>query len=179
MTAGMADSSPLTAAVLTVSDAGSRGERVDTAGPAAAALLEEAGFTVAATAVLPDEPDQLAAQLRRWADEDGITLIVTAGGTGLSPRDRTPEATAAVIEYRVDGMAEAMRAAGLASTPMAMLSRGLAGVRGRTLIINLPGSERGTRENLATVLPVLRHAVETLTGSAAQPDVHPVDGQDG
>ena len=152
------------AAVLTVSDAGSRGEREDTAGPAVASLLEESGFEVVEQALLPDTPEKITAQLRRWADDDGLALAVTTGGTGLAPRDRTPEATAAVLDYRVEGMAEAMRAAGLASTPMAMLSRGLAGVRGRTLILNLPGSERGARENLATVMPVLRHAIEQLRG---------------
>jgi molybdopterin adenylyltransferase len=154
------------AAVLTVSDLGSRGEREDTAGPAVASMLADAGFEVVEHALLPDEPDQISAQLRRWADEDGVALAVTCGGTGLSPRDRTPEATAAVLDYRVEGMAEAMRAAGLASTPMAMLSRGLAGVRGSTLIVNLPGSERGARENLETVLPALRHAVEQLRGGS-------------
>ena len=151
------------AAVLTVSDRGSRGEREDTAGPAVSALLADAGFEVVERALLPDEPEQVSDQLRRWAD-DGIALAVTTGGTGLAPRDRTPEATEAVLDYRVDGIAEAMRAAGLASTPTAMLSRAIAGVRGRTLILNLPGSERGTRENLAAVLPVLRHAVEQLHG---------------
>lgn len=155
------------AAVLTLSDAGSRGERVDTAGPAVAAMLTDAGFEVAEAAVLPDEPAQIAALLRRWADQDRYAVVLTTGGTGLSARDRTPEATAAVLDYRVDGMAEAMRAAGLASTPRAMLSRGLAGVRGQTLIVNLPGSERGARENLATVLPVLRHAAELLQGDTA------------
>ena len=150
------------AAVLTVSDSGSRGEREDTAGPAVAALLIDAGFEVVERALLPDEPTQLSTHLRRWADDDGIALVVTTGGTGLSPRDRTPEATAAVLDYRVDGIGEAMRTAGRASTSMAMLSRGLAGVRGRTLIINVPGSERGARENLTTVLPVLRHAMEQL-----------------
>ncbi len=152
------------AAVLTVSDAGSRGEREDIAGPAVASLLAEAGFEVVEQALLADEPEQISSQLRRWADDDGLALAVTTGGTGLAPRDRTPEATAAVLDYRVEGMAEAMRAAGLASTPMAMLSRGLAGVRGRTLILNLPGSERGARENLTTVMPALRHAVEQLRG---------------
>lgn len=155
------------AAVLTLSDAGSRGERVDTAGPAVAAMLAEAGFEVVETAILPDDPAVIAARLRRWADEEHYAVILTTGGTGLSARDRTPEATAEVLDYRVDGMAEAMRAAGLASTPRAMLSRGLAGVRGQTLIVNLPGSERGARENLATVLPVLRHAADLLQGDTA------------
>lgn len=155
------------AAVLTVSDAGSRGERVDTAGPALVRMLDEAGFVIAETALCPDEPAEIAALLRRWADADGYALVLTTGGTGLSPRDRTPEATADVLDYRVDGMAEAMRAKSLASTPHAMLSRGLAGVRGRTLIVNLPGSERGATENLATVLPVLRHATDLLRGDTA------------
>jgi len=155
------------AAVLTVSDAGSRGERVDTAGPALVRMLDEAGFVIAETALRPDDPQEIAALLRRWADVEDYALVLTAGGTGLSARDRTPEATAEVLDYRVDGMAEAMRAAGLASTPRAMLSRGLAGVRGRTLIVNLPGSERGATENLATVLPVLRHAIDLLRGDTA------------
>ncbi len=150
------------AAVLTVSDLGSRGEREDTAGPAVVALLEGAGFAVAERALLPDEPDQIAEQLRGWADGGAIELALTVGGTGLSPRDRTPEATEAVIDYRVDGLVQGMRAAGLASTPMAMLSRAVAGVRGSMLIINLPGSERGACENLQAVLPVLAHAVEQL-----------------
>jgi len=158
---------PHRAAVLTVSDLGSRGERVDTAGPAVAGLLREAGFEVAETAVLPDEADAIAARLRDWAERD-LALAVTTGGTGLAPRDRTPEATLAVIDYRVPGMEEAMRAAGLASTPMAMLSRGVVGVRGRTLIVNLPGSERGARENLRTLLPVLDHACATLREGGAE-----------
>ncbi len=158
---------PHRAAVLTVSDLGSRGQRADTAGPAVAALLRDAGFEIAATALLPDEPDQIAAQLRAWADELDVALAVTAGGTGLSPRDRTPEATAPLLDYRVEGMEQAMRAAGLASTPMAMLSRGLVGVRGRTLIANLPGSERGARENLQTILPVLEHACSSLRDAGA------------
>lgn len=152
------------AAVLTVSDSGSRGERVDTSGPVVVGLLREAGFEVVETAVLPDEPEQVAAWLIRGADVLDCALLVTTGGTGLGPRDRTPEATASVIEYRVEGMAEAMRAAGLATTPMAMISRGLCGVRGRTLIVNLPGSERGARENLTTVLPVLPHSIQLIRG---------------
>src|SRR5688572_1667263 len=123
-------------AVLTVSDAGSRGERVDTAGPVAAQLLRDAGFEVASTALVADEPDAIAAQLRRWADDDGYALVVTTGGTGLGPRDRTPEATTAVCDYLVPGIGEAMRAASLPITQMAMISRAVAGVRGRTLIVN-------------------------------------------
>ncbi len=153
-----------TAAVLTVSDRGSRGETVDTAGPAVARLLAGAGFEVVAQSLLPDEPEQIVSQLRAWADEILVDLVLTAGGTGLSPRDRTPEATASVLDHAVPGLAEAIRAAGIASTPMAMLSRGLAGVRGQTLIINLPGSERGATESVAVVLPVLAHAIDQLRG---------------
>ena len=150
------------AAVLTVSDRTSRGEFEDRAGPAVAALLRAAGFEVAAPAVLPDDADRISAWLRARADEDDAALVVTAGGTGLTPRDRTPQATEAVLDYRVDGIAEAMRAASIAVVPTAMLSRAVAGVRGRTLILNLPGSERGATENLEVVLPVLAHAVAQL-----------------
>ena len=150
------------AAVLTVSDRASRGEFEDRAGPAVAALLRAAGFEVAAPAVLPDDAERISAWLRARADEDDAALVVTAGGTGLTPRDRTPQATEAVLDYRVDGIAEAMRAASMAIVPTAMLSRAVAGVRGRTLILNLPGSERGATENLEVVLPVLAHAVAQL-----------------
>ncbi len=156
------------AAVLTVSDLGSRGERVDTAGPAVASLLAGAGFEVAEQMLLPDEPEQIAALLRRWADIGEIALAVTTGGTGLAPRDRTPEATLAVLDYRVPGMEETMRAASVAVVPTAMLSRAVCGVRGRTLIVNLPGSERGARENLTILLPVLDHACASLRGDAEE-----------
>ncbi len=156
------------AAVLTVSDLGSRGQRVDTAGPAVASLLAGAGFEVVERALLPDEPEQISALLRRWADEVGVALIVTTGGTGLSPRDRTPEATLAVIDYRVPGMEEAMSAASRAVVPTAMLSRAVCGVRGQTLIVNLPGSERGASENLTVLLPVLDHACSSLRGDAEE-----------
>lgn len=155
------------AAVLTVSDAGSRGERVDTAGPACAELLRGAGFDVAFTSMVADEPEEIGAHLRRWADEERVAVVVTTGGTGLGPRDRTPETTVAVCDYLVPGIGEAMRAASLAVTPMAMISRSVAGVRGATLIVNLPGSERGARENLAVVLPVLEHATSLLGGDTA------------
>ncbi|MEX2446373.1 MAG: MogA/MoaB family molybdenum cofactor biosynthesis protein [Dehalococcoidia bacterium] len=156
------------AAVLTVSDLGFRGERDDTAGPAAAELLAGVGFEVVERAVLPDEPDRIATALIRLADEAGIDLVLTAGGTGLAPRDRTPEATLQVIESRVPGMEEAMRAASVAQVPTAMLSRAVAGVRGRTLIVNLPGSERAVRENLQVLLPVLGHACASLAGDAEE-----------
>ncbi|MBM4416625.1 MAG: MogA/MoaB family molybdenum cofactor biosynthesis protein, partial [Chloroflexi bacterium] len=117
--------------------------------------------------IVADEPDAIAALLREWADVRALGLVVTAGGTGLAARDRTPEATAGVLDFRVDGIAEAMRAAGRDSTPLAMLSRALAGVRGRTLIVNLPGSERGARESLQAVLPALAHACALLQGRTA------------
>jgi molybdopterin adenylyltransferase len=150
--------------ILTLSDKASRGERMDTAGAAVRELITGIGAEVARYAVIPDERELIAATLRAWADAGDLDLIVTTGGTGLSPRDVTPEATLAVVDYLVPGMAEAMRAAGLRQTPMAMLSRGVCGVRGRTLIVNLPGSEKGVRENLSVLLPVLPHAVETLQG---------------
>ncbi len=154
------------AAVLTVSDRAAAGELNDTAGPAVAALLRRTGFEVDAPDVLPDDPDGIATWLRSRADDDGVALAVTVGGTGLAPRDRTPQATAEVLDYRVDGIVEAMRADSIATVATAMLSRAVAGVRGQTLIFNLPGSERGARENLGVVLPVLAHAVAQLAGEA-------------
>ena len=164
MTGEHTDAHPVHAGILTASDAGASGHREDTSGDVIAEMLAGAGFEVAERAIVPDEPEQISARLREWADDRGLSLIVTTGGTGLGPRDRTPEATAAVLDYEVRGMAEAMRAAGLASTPLAMISRGLAGVRGQTLSVNLPGSPRGARENLETVLPVLNHAISLLEG---------------
>ncbi len=156
-----------TAAILTISDLGSRGEREDTAGPAVGRILEAAGFSVEERDIVPDNAEQIAGRLVEWADR-GLSLVLTAGGTGLAPRDRTPQATASVIEYRVPGMEEAMRAAAAPQVPTAILSRGIAGVRGQTLIINLPGSERGATENLEVVLPVLAHACSQLLGDAAE-----------
>jgi len=154
------------AAILTVSDKGSRGQRTDTAGPAARQILEAQGAEVVAAEIVPDERPLIAARLRHYADELKCDLVLTAGGTGLAPRDVTPEATKDVIEREAPGIPEAMRAASLDKTPMAMISRAAAGVRGRTLIINLPGSERAVRECLEVVLPVLSHAVELLRGQA-------------
>ncbi|HWO73249.1 MAG TPA: MogA/MoaB family molybdenum cofactor biosynthesis protein [Dehalococcoidia bacterium] len=141
---------------------------MDTAGPAAAGLLRGAGAEVVATAVLPDDRDRIAAQLRRWADEDALDLIVTTGGTGLSPRDVTPEATLDVADREVPGLAELMRSEGRKSTPMAALSRAVAASRGRTLILNLPGSERGARESLETVMGLVPHAIELLRGEPVE-----------
>lgn len=160
---------PIRAAILTVSDAGSRGERADTSGPAIRAMIEAAGGTVAEMAVVPDERDRIAETLRVWSDGGAIDLILTTGGTGLAARDVTPEATLDVAERMVPGIAEAMRAEGLRHTPKAMLSRSVAVVRGRTLIINLPGSEKGVRESLAAVIGVLPHAVDLLRGVTEHP----------
>lgn len=148
-------------AILTVSDKGSRGERDDTTISEVRALLQD-GFTEVAYEVVPDEPEQVTAQLLAWADGGEADLIVTTGGTGLAPRDRTPEATRAVLEFEVPGLAELMRAEGVKKNPKAALSRGLAGVRKETLIINLPGSPKGAKESLEAVLELLPHAIDTL-----------------
>jgi molybdenum cofactor synthesis domain-containing protein len=146
--------------VITVSDRCAAGEAEDRSGPAVAAMLEEAGIEVTGRHVIPDESDEIRALLR----EAGSDLVVTTGGTGLGPRDVTPQATALELDYEVPGLGEEMRRAGLASTPLSMLSRGLAGVRGRTLLLNLPGSARGATESRAAVLPALGHALELLQG---------------
>ncbi len=156
-----------TAAVLTVSDRSFRGLRPDEAGPLAASLLEEAGYQVIETAVVPDERPDIEAALIRLADETRAALVVTTGGTGFSPRDVTPEATLAVCERPAPGIPEAMRAASLAITPRAMLSRAAAGIRGGTLIVNLPGSPKAVRENLEAVLPTLEHGLKMLLGGPA------------
>jgi molybdenum cofactor synthesis domain-containing protein len=154
--------------ILTVSDKGHAGERRDTAGPELGRLLDPEIYEVADYHVVPDEREAIVAQLVEWSDGAGLDLILTTGGTGLSPRDVTPEATLAVAHRLVPGIPEAMRAAGLAHTPHAMLSRGVAAIRGGTLIINLPGSPKGARENLQTILPALPHALEKLKGSPAE-----------
>lgn len=153
-----------TAAVLTVSDRSARGQRPDEAGPLVASLLEAAGYRVVETAIVPDERPDIEAALIRLADEVRAALVVTTGGTGFSPRDVTPEATLAVCERLAPGIPEAMRAASLAITPRAMLSRAAAGLRGGSLIINLPGSPKAARENLEAVLPTLEHGLKMLLG---------------
>jgi molybdopterin adenylyltransferase len=154
----------ITIGVLTISDGASKGERQDTSGETIrtmVAQLPEAVIT--AGAIIPDEAEQIAAVLREWSDEKHLHLVLTTGGTGLAPRDVTPEATKAVIEREAPGIAEAMRAISLQYTRMAMLSRGIAGVRRRTLIINLPGSPKAVKECLEYILPVLPHAINLLT----------------
>jgi len=159
----------LRAAILTVSDTGSRGERADTSGAAIRELLTSIGADVARYEIVPDEREQIAAKLREWCDAGDLDLVLTTGGTGLAARDITPEATLGVAERVAPGIAEAMRAAGMRQTPKAMLSRAVAVVRGRTLIINLPGSEKGVRESLGAVLDVLPHAADLLRGHTEHP----------
>ena len=156
------DPARVTIAVLTISDGVSRGEREDLGGPAAAELVAPLGDIVARE-VVPDDRSAIEATLFRYCERD-VRLVLTTGGTGLGPRDVTPEATRAVIEREVPGLAEAMRSASLAKTPLAMLSRGVGGARGRTLIVNLPGSPKGVRECLEVVLPVLSHAAHIMLG---------------
>ena len=151
-------------AILTVSDAGSRGERIDTGGEAVAGAIVGAGGEVVARGIVPDEHAAIAATLSAWCDGGGIDLILTTGGTGLSARDVTPEAVRSIADRDVPGIAEAMRAEGLRQTPRAMLSRSVAVVRRATLIVTLPGSEKGARESLGAIIGVLPHAVELLRG---------------
>lgn len=154
-------------AVLTISDSGSRGERQDPSGPAIAQTLATLSDVVW-TGILPDDQEQIASCLRRLADENQADLILTTGGTGLAPRDVTPEATLSVAEKLVPGIAEAMRAESMRITSRGMLSRGVAVVRGRSLIVNLPGSPKAVRECLQAILPALPHGIEILCGIARE-----------
>ena len=155
-----------TAAVLTISDKGARGERVDTSGPALRGMLEQAGYEVIGGSILPDEREQIAGALKKLA-ADGVALVLTTGGTGFSPRDITPEATLDVIERETPGLAETMRAESMKVTPRGCLSRGVAGIRDHTLIVNLPGSERAARENLEAILPALDHGPQMLMSAGS------------
>jgi molybdopterin adenylyltransferase len=151
-----------TAAVLTVSDSSSRGERADISGPATADLLRQNGFDVANQEIVPDEQPAIEAALVRLSAQ--VRLVITTGGTGIAERDVTPEATRAVCSRLIDGISEKMRAEGLQHTPYAILSRGLCGVRGTTLILNLPGSPNGAQQSLQSVIDILPHAVDLLAG---------------
>jgi molybdenum cofactor synthesis domain-containing protein len=154
----------LEAGVLTLSDKASRGERIDESGRVAAEMLQGEGFTILRQEIVPDDQLKIIETLRAWVDDIGLSLIVTSGGTGVSPTDVTPQAMKEVLDYEVPGFAEAMRAESLKKTPHAMISRAMAGVRRTCLIINLPGSPRGVRENLSVILPALKHAVSKLGG---------------
>jgi molybdenum cofactor synthesis domain-containing protein len=156
------------AAVITVSDKGFSGERKDESGPLVQAMLAEAGYSAALYEVLPDERARLAERLAEICDNNEADLIVTTGGTGFSPRDWTPEATLDIAERQVPGIPEAMRAHSMTKTARAMLSRAVSALRGRTLIINLPGSPKAARENLECVLPSLEHGLEIMTGRARE-----------
>ena len=151
-----------TAAVITISDKGFRGERVDTSGPNLVEILKEKGFDVVYTTILPDEMEAIKAELCKCADELKIALVLTTGGTGFSPRDITPEATMAVVERPTPGIPEAMRAESMRITPKGCLSRSAAGIRKRTLIINLPGSKKASQENILAVLSAVTHGLDML-----------------
>jgi len=157
-----------TAGILTISDKGSRGERQDKSGEAIREILSSMDVRIVNYDIIPDEKELIVEKLVKWVDEDDLDVLITTGGTGLTPRDVTPEATLAVVDKIVPGFAEAMRAESLKKTPMAMLSRAVVGVRGKCLIINLPGSTKAVRECLEVILPALPHAVETLKGQAGE-----------
>lgn len=159
--------SHIRAGVLTISDKGAQGLRTDESGEILVRMLEDKGYAVCVREIVPDDCVRISGTLIRWVDGERLNLIVTSGGTGLTPRDVTPQATAEVIDFEVPGMAEAMRAASLEKTPHAMLSRAIVGVRKRSLIINLPGSPRAARENLEAVLPALDHALSKLGGDTS------------
>jgi molybdopterin adenylyltransferase len=152
-------------AIITVSDTVASGERQDASGPAVSARCQELKFTVESTHTLPDDPAQIRSLLSKLADAQNIDVILTTGGTGIGPRDSTPEATQAIAERLVPGMAEEMRRKGLAHTPRAILSRGVAAIRGSTLILNLPGSPKGAVESLDAVAALLPHSVQIIHGA--------------
>lgn len=161
------DASRFCFGVLTMSDKGARGEREDTSGPFLQELLAQQGYISKAYAVIPDQVELIAEKIISWVDEEKIDLIVTTGGTGVAPTDVTPEAMLKVIEKDIPGMAEAMRAASLKKTPNAVLSRGMAGIRGTSLIINLPGSKKAARENIEVLLPALTHGLDKIQGGTS------------
>jgi len=150
--------------VLTISDKGYKGLRKDISGSLIVEILTKAGYSVEKYDIVPDDHEKIAERLIEWVDKYDLRLVVTTGGTGLSPTDVTPEAMLKVIKYQIPGMAEAMRTSSLKMTPHAMLSRAMAGVRGRSLIVNVPGSPNAAKENLAVILPALNHALAKIAG---------------
>jgi molybdopterin adenylyltransferase len=155
-------------AILTISDAGSRGERADTSGDAIASWAEAKGYQLTGRALVPDETGRIAAAIAAWADSGSADIVLTTGGTGLTPRDVTPEATRAVLDREAPGIAEALRMTAYPRFPRAALSRGAAGVRGRTLIVNLPGSTGGVKDGLAVLSDLVEHAVELVRGEKTE-----------
>ena len=158
--------------ILTLSDRSARGERDDASGPALANLIQGEGWSVVRQSLLPDDESAIREILTAWSDSGEIDVVLTTGGTGFAPRDVTPEATRAVIQREAPGLAEAMRAASLKVTPHAMLSRIVTGIRGKTLIVNLPGSPKGAVENLQVILPVIPHAIQLLHEDSASESSH-------
>lgn len=163
-----------TAAVITISDKGYRGERVDTSGPNLCEILKNRGYDVVYTSIIPDDMDMIKTELIKCTDEHRIALILTTGGTGFSPRDITPEATMEVVERPTPGIPEAMRAESMKITPRGCLSRSVAGIRGRSLIINLPGSKRAAQENILAVIDPVEHGLEMLLGEGSADCAAPV-----
>ncbi len=155
-------------AILTISDAGSRGERADGSGDLIASWARERGYTLTERALIPDETARIAAMLCQWADDERADLILTTGGTGLTDRDVTPEATRAILDKEAPGIAEALRMTAFSRFPRSALSRGLAGVRGKTVIVNLPGSTGGVRDGLSVLNDLVEHAVELVRGEKTE-----------
>jgi molybdenum cofactor synthesis domain-containing protein len=158
------------AAVVTISDSGYTGQRDDVSGPVLVDLVRQMGAEVVRQAIVPDERDEIVALLVALADEMALDLVITTGGTGVTPRDVTPEATRAVVEREIPGLAEVLRFEGYRQTPLAVISRGVAGMRGKTLIVNLPGNPQAVREGMDTLTPILPHAVQMIRGEDTEHD---------